>query len=82
MYMAQFLGFGLTAAGFYNSQVFLNVAASASLVVACYLLSDQGFWVVILAMLIAAIVQFAASLGILIIGVRTRSNVCTEPNPA
>jgi O-antigen/teichoic acid export membrane protein len=82
MYMAQFLGFGLTAAGFYNSQVFLNVAASASLVVACYLLSDQGFWGVILAMLIAAIVQFAASLGILIIGVRTRSNVCTEPNPA
>src|SRR5260370_18357346 len=58
VYMAQFLGFGMTAANFYNSQVVLNILANLSLIAACYwLVGRQGLLGVIIAMLIAAIVQ-------------------------
>jgi O-antigen/teichoic acid export membrane protein len=79
LYMAQFLGFGMTAAGFYNSQVVLNILANLSLLVACYwLVARQGLMGVILAMLIAAIVQLSASAIILGMGVRTHAPLCAE----
>ncbi len=74
VYMAQFLGFGLTAANFYNSQVVLNILANLSLIASCYwLVGGQGLLGVIIAMLIAAIVQLAASAIILVAGMRTRA---------
>jgi O-antigen/teichoic acid export membrane protein len=72
VYMAQFLGFGLTAAGFYNSQVVLNILANVSLVIACYwLVASQGLLGVIYAMLAAGVVQLAASAVILVFAMRT-----------
>src|SRR5713101_9698795 len=35
VYMAEFAGFGLTAAGYYNSQVVLNILANIILVIVC-----------------------------------------------
>ncbi len=79
LYMAQFLGFGLTAAGFYNSQVILNILANLSLLAACYwLVARQGLLGAILGMLIAAIVQFLASIVILGVGARMRAPVRAE----
>jgi O-antigen/teichoic acid export membrane protein len=79
LFMAQFLGFGMTAAGFYHSQVYLNILANVSLVAACYwLVAGKGLLGAILAMLIAAIVQLAASAIILATGLRTKANVRTE----
>ena len=71
LFMAQFLGFGMTAAGFYHSQVILNILGNVSLIAACYwLVTRQGLLGAILSMLIAAIVQLAASAIILFLGVR------------
>ena len=71
LFMAQFLGYGMTAAGFYHSQVILNVLGNVSLVAACYwLVAPKGLLGAILAMLIAAIVQLAASAVILFLGLR------------
>ena len=79
LFMAQFVGFGMTAAGFYHSQVYLNILANASLVAACYLLvPGKGLLGAILAMLIAAIVQLAASATVLAAGMRAKINVRTE----
>ena len=79
LFMAQFLGFGMTAAGFYNSQVYLNILANVSLVVACYwLVAGKGLFGAILAMLIAAIVQLVASAVILAAAMRTKTNVPSE----
>jgi O-antigen/teichoic acid export membrane protein len=79
LFMAQFLGFGMTAAGFYHSQVYLNILANVSLVAACYwLVAGKGLLGAILAMLIAAIVQLAASAIILATGLRTKANVRAE----
>jgi O-antigen/teichoic acid export membrane protein len=78
LFMAQFLGFGLTAAGFYHSQVYLNILANISLVAACYwLVAGKGLLGAILAMLIAAIVQLAASAAILATAMRTKPNMQT-----
>lgn len=75
LFMAQFLGFGLTAAGFYHSQVYLNVLANVSLVAACYwLVAGKGLLGAILAMLIAAIVQLVASAAILAAAMRMKVN--------
>ena len=77
--MTQFLGFGMTAAGYYTSQVALNVLAILSLVAACYwLVGRQGLLGVIFAMLIAAIVQLAGSVMILSVGMRTQAHACAE----
>ena len=77
--MAQFLGFGMTAAGYYNSQVVLNVLANLSLFAACYwLVGWKGLLGAIFAMLIAAIVQLAGGVTILAIGMRKRGHVCAE----
>jgi len=79
LFMAQFLGFGMTAAGYYNSQVVLNILANLSLLAACYwLVERQGLLGAFLAMLIAAIVQLAGSVMILVIGLRTHAHACAE----
>ncbi len=73
------MGFGLTAAGCYHSQVYLNILANVSLVAACYwLVPGKGLLGAILAMLIAAIVQLVASAAILAVGMREKINVRTE----
>jgi O-antigen/teichoic acid export membrane protein len=70
LFMAQSLGYGLTAANFYRSQVVLNVVANLCLVAACYwLVERRGLLGAILAMLIAAIVQFLGSVAVLLVGV-------------
>jgi O-antigen/teichoic acid export membrane protein len=75
LFMAQFLGFGLTAAGFYHSQVYLNILANVSLVAACYwLVAGKGLLGAILAMLIAASVQLVASAVILAAAMRMKVN--------
>jgi O-antigen/teichoic acid export membrane protein len=79
LFMAQFLGFGMTAAGYYNSQVVLNILANLSLLAACYwLVERQGLLGAFLAMLIAAIVQLAGSVVVLVIGLRTHAHACAE----
>jgi O-antigen/teichoic acid export membrane protein len=78
LFMAQFLGFGMTAAGFYHSQVYLNILANVTLVAACYwLVASKGLLGAILAMLIAAVVQFVASAVILAAAMRAKANVQT-----
>jgi len=78
LFMAQFLGFGLTAAGYYNSQVVLNILANLTLFVACYwLVARQGLLGATLAMLIAASVQLAGSALVLMRGMRITAAVCT-----
>jgi hypothetical protein len=73
------LGFGMTAANFYHSQVVLNIVANLSLLAACYwLVGRRGLLGAILAMLIAAIVQLAGSVMILVIGLRTQVHPCAE----
>jgi len=79
LFMAQFLGFGMTAAGYYNSQVILNILANLSLFAACYwLVARQGLLGAIFAMLIAAIVQLTGSALVLVIGMRMRPQVCAD----
>jgi O-antigen/teichoic acid export membrane protein len=79
LFMAQFLGFGLTAAGFYHSQVYLNILADVSLVAACYwLVAGKGLLGAILAMLIAAAVQLVASATVLAVAMRTKASAHTE----
>lgn len=79
LFMAQFLGFGMTAAGYYHSQVILNILANLSLFAACYwLVARQGLLGAIFAMLIAAIVQLAGSVMVLVVGMRTHTHLCAE----
>ena len=67
LFMAQFVGFGLTAAGFYRAQVLPTVLAIISLVATCnWLVAHDGLFGVIIAMLIAALVQFVASAAVLL----------------
>ena len=80
LFMAQFAGFGLTAAGYYHSQVYLNILANLSLVAACYwLVAGKGLLGAIFAMLIAAIVQLAASAVILLAAIRKKTGAPFEP---
>jgi O-antigen/teichoic acid export membrane protein len=73
LFMAQFLGFGLTAANFYHSQVVLNIVAILSLLAACHwLVERRGLLGAIVAMLIAAIVQLAGSVLVLVFGLRSQ----------
>ena len=79
LFMAQFVGFGLTAAGFYHSQVYLNILANVCLVVACiWLVADKGLLGAIVAMLIAAAVQLLASAVVLAFALRTKASMQTE----
>ena len=76
LFMAQFLGFGMTAANFYHSQVVVNILANVSLFVACYwLVARQGLLGATLAMLIAAAVQLVGSVVILVRGMRMHSHL-------
>jgi O-antigen/teichoic acid export membrane protein len=78
LFMAQFLGFAMTAAGYYNSQVVLNFLGNLSLFAACYwLVARQGLLGATIAMLIAAIVQFAGSALVLVRGMRMHTSACT-----
>jgi O-antigen/teichoic acid export membrane protein len=77
LFMAQFLGFGMTAAGYYKSQVVLNFLANLSLFAACYwLVARQGLLGATLAMLIAAIVQLVGSALVLVRSMRMHTTVC------
>ncbi|HEV2491360.1 MAG TPA: oligosaccharide flippase family protein [Candidatus Acidoferrales bacterium] len=77
LFMAQFVGFAMTAANFYNSQVALNIVANLSLFAGCYwLVARQGLLGATYAMLIAATVQLLGSISILLRGVRTQSRLC------
>lgn len=77
LFMAQFLGFAMTAANFYHSQVALNIVANLSLFAGCYwLVARQGLLGAIYAMLIAAAVQLLGSISILVKGMRTQSRLC------
>src|SRR5215469_978316 len=79
LFMAQFLGFGMTAANFYHSQVVLNILANLSLFAGCYwLVARQGLLGAIFAMLIAATVQLVGSVVILARGVRTQTLLRAE----
>jgi O-antigen/teichoic acid export membrane protein len=76
LFMAQFLGFGMTAANFYNSQVVVNILANLSLFLGCnWLVARQGLLGAILAMLIAAVVQLVGSIVILACVARTQAPV-------
>ncbi len=76
LFMAQFLGFGMTAAKFYHSQVVVNVLANLILFLACYsLIGRRGLLGAILAMLIAATVQLAGSIVILVRGMRMHAHL-------
>ena len=77
--MAQFLGFGMTAANFYKSQVVVNILANLGLFLSCYwLVPRQGLLGAILAMLVAATVQLLGSILILLYGVRTQTALVVE----
>lgn len=79
LFMAQFLGFGMTAANFYKSQVVVNVLANLGLFLSCYcLVPRQGLLGAILSMLIAATVQLLGSLVILSYGARTQTTLVAE----
>lgn len=76
-FMAQFLGFGMTAAGHYNAQVIVNCAAIAALFAACYwLVAARGLLGAVLAMLIAAAVQLAGSVAVLSLGIGAPARSC------
>ena len=67
LFMAQFVGFGLTAAGYYCAQVLPNVLATISLVATCnWLIARHGLFGVILSMFVAALVQLITSAIVLI----------------
>lgn len=81
LFMAQFLGFGLTAANFYHSQVVLNAVAIFSLLLGCWwLVPQKGLLGAIFAMLIAATVQLVGSILVLLRGmtVKIQMPVCRE----
>lgn len=79
LFMAQFLGFGMTAANFYRSQVVLNILANLSLFTTCYwLVARQGLLGAIFAMLIAATVQLVGSVVILARGLRSQTLLRAE----
>jgi O-antigen/teichoic acid export membrane protein len=79
LFMAQFLGFGMTAAGHYKSQVLLNILANLSLFAACYwFVARQGLLGAIIAMLIAAIVQLVGSVMVLVRSMRFHAQVCAR----
>lgn len=81
LFMAQFLGFGLTAASFYHSQVVLNGVAVSSLLLGCWwLVPQKGLLGAIFAMLIAAGVQLIGSILVLLRGLRVKipMPVCSE----
>ena len=79
LFMAQFLGFGMTAANFYKSQVVVNALANLGLFLGCYwFVSQQGLLGAIFAMLIAATVQLLGSIVILAFGARTHNTLAAE----
>ncbi|HKW89264.1 MAG TPA: oligosaccharide flippase family protein [Candidatus Acidoferrales bacterium] len=77
LFMAQFLGFAMTAANFYSSQVAVNILANLGLFAGCYwLVARQGLLGAIYAMMIAATLQLVGSISILVRGMRAQSRLC------
>lgn len=76
LFMAQFLGFGMTAANCYRPQVVLNVAAIVGLLLGCWwLVPEKGLLGAIFAMLIAATVQLIGSVLVLLKAVAARMHL-------
>ncbi len=79
LYMAQFLGFGLTAAKCYYSQVVLFTFTSLGVAVGCYFFIPRlGLKGAILAMLIATVVQLSGSVAILARATHRRALLCAR----
>jgi O-antigen/teichoic acid export membrane protein len=77
--MALFLGVGMTAARYYNSQIVLFVLTNLAVAVACHvLIPQQELLGAVFAMLIGVIVQLAGSAIILVIGMRKHTSVCAQ----
>lgn len=75
-YMAQFLGYGMTAGKYYYSQILLFSLTNLSVAMACSLLIPRhGLRGAIFAMLISTIVQLAGSVIILLFGMRRHAAV-------
>ncbi len=78
-FMAQFLGFGMTAANLYKPQIGLNAASILSLFLTCYwLVPQRGLLGAVFAMLVATIVQLVGSIIVLLRGVQLQTRLCTE----
>lgn len=70
-YVAQFLGYGMTAAKFYHSQIVLFILTNVGVAAGCYLLIPrQGLLGAIFAMLLATFMQLVGSVIILVNGMR------------
>jgi O-antigen/teichoic acid export membrane protein len=73
-YLSQFLGYAITAARFFKSQIPLFATATAAVTVACYfLVPSRGLSGAVFSILIAAMVQLAGCALILAFAVRKRS---------
>jgi O-antigen/teichoic acid export membrane protein len=78
-YIAQFLGFGMTAARCYHSQVVLFALTNLVVAGGSHLLIPRlGLLGAILAMLIATIIQVAGSIVILVRGMRRQARLCAQ----
>ncbi len=79
VYIAQFLGFGMTAAKCYHSQVVLFTLTNLGVAIGCYFLIPRlRLMGAILAMLIATVVQLAGSIAILARATRKRALLCAR----
>jgi O-antigen/teichoic acid export membrane protein len=79
VYVSQFLGYGMTAAGCYRPQVVLFTLTNLAVAAHCYLLIPRlGLLGAILAMLIATILQFVGSIIILLRNMRKHVPVRAE----
>lgn len=83
LFMAQFLGFAMTAANLYHSQVVLNLTASVALSTGCYwLIPKQGLQGAIYSMLLAAAMQLVGSALALVLAMRKSFQIAREVEPA
>ncbi|WP_404784037.1 lipopolysaccharide biosynthesis protein [Altericista sp. CCNU0014] len=72
-YMASFLGYGLTAARYFKTQVPLLSISAVSLAIACYcLIPSKGLMGAAFALILAAGVQFCMSLGAIVHAISTQ----------
>ena len=78
-YVAQCLGFGMTAARYYKPQILLFVLTNLSVGMASYwLVPRQGLEGAVFALLISTIVQLLGSVMILLIGMRRQTRAALE----
>lgn len=78
-YLAQFLGFGMTAAGYYNPQVVLFFLSNVAVGLGSYwLIQPRGLFGAVLALFLSTIVQLVGSIIILHRGMRKHAQVSVE----